>query len=663
MNTRIVSARRLLASALVVTGALLAPSAPAFIFKVGEVKGSFDTTLSIGNQYRLGEQDPALYGITNSANGVAGQQRSVNADDGDLNYNKGATSFLVKASSDLQLDYKNTGLFARGYVFNDFVNSNGTRKHIALSDEANDIVSEGAELLDLYAYFKASPGGHPLSLRIGSQVLSWGESTFIPNGINSINPIDVAKLRTPGSELKEALLPVNMVAGSLSLTDNLTLEAFYLLDWKRTRIDPPGSYFSTNDFVAEGGKKVLLGFGAIGDSAPLGYIGRGPDNTPSDNGQYGVNLRFMADKLNSTEFGLYFINYHSRLPVISARTPTDPISQTLVVNTASTLATNNIAPAMIAAGIPPATVSVVLPNLVGAALLGVPAASLPPSLQPYAAFYPASVTVANGAKTIGFLTAAQTGKYLIEFPEDIHLIGASFNTNVKGVALQGEVSYRDNQPLQVDDVELLFAALSSINPAYGPNNQIGNYGGQLNTYISGYRSTKVWTGQMSATWTGRGILGAQQTTLLGEVGFVNADLPSKSTLRFDSPGTFVGGDINYMNNSGSNASGVPPPSEPASAFADSFSWGYQVVGRLEYNNLFAGVNMNPLVVFAQDVEGNTPLPMGNFLQGRKTLTIGTDFTFQNAWALELRYVNFFGAGRYNLLADRDYVSATLKYSF
>jgi hypothetical protein len=63
------------------------------------------------------------------------------------------------------------------------------------------------------------------------------------------------------------------------------------------------------------------------------------------------------------------------------------------------------------------------------------------------------------------------------------------------------------------------------------------------------------------------------------------------------------------------------------------------------------------------VGGNTPLPLGNFRHDRKTFTIGADFSFQNAWAFEVRYVNFFGAGKYNLLSDRDYVSTTLKYSF
>jgi len=303
-----------------------APIARAFVFEVGEFKGSFDTTLSVGGLYRLNNPDPQLYGITSSSNGVLGLQRSVNADDGNLNYRQGMSSFLVKANAELQVDYKNAGMFVRGYVFNDFVNSNGTRERTPLSDEAKELVAEGGELLDAYVYYKFDMGDMPGNIRVGKQVLSWGESTFIPNGINSINPIDVAKLRLPGSELKEALLPVNMVSASLSLTDKLTMEAFYLLDWERTRVDPPGTYFSTNDFVAKGGKKVYIGFGAVADTSPIGGIPRGSDGEPESSDQYGVNFRYLAEGLNNTEFGLYYMNYHSRLPTISAQTPTTPIA-------------------------------------------------------------------------------------------------------------------------------------------------------------------------------------------------------------------------------------------------------------------------------------------------------------------------------------------------
>ncbi len=632
----------------------LAPAARAFLFELGSAKGSFDTTLSIGGLYRLDDPDPALYGLA-----AGGLQRSVNADDGNLNYRHGISSLLVKANHDLLIQYNNAGLFVRGYYFNDFVNSNGTRGRTALSDEANKVVSEGAELLDAYVFFKTS-GNMPASLRLGRQVLSWGESTFIPNGINSVNPIDVAKLRTPGSELKEALRPLMMASGSLNLTENLTLEAFYLFDWDRTRIDPPGTYFSTNDFVAKGGTKVLLGFGALSDASTFGPIPRGTDREPGNSGQFGINLKWLAHGLKDTEFGLYYMNYHSRLPVISASTPTVPVNGARAASDSGAILSPLLGASIGAAlgTADPAVIGSALATLIGATLTGVPASALPAALQP---FYSTVAGVTGQLAQRELLRAAATGRYIIEFPKDVHLWGASFNTSLKGIAIQGELSYRNNQPLQVDDVELLFAALSPLSSRFSANNQIGAFA--LDTYIPGFHRHKVWTGQMTATKVTRGFLGADQTTLLGEIGFVHADLPSKGTLRYDGPGTFVGGDINYMNNSGSNASGILPASEPASAFADSFSWGYQLVGRLDYNNAFKGVNVSPLLVFTHDVRGNTPLPMGNFLHGRKSLTVGAEFTFQNSWALDVRYVDFFGAGRYNLLGDRDYISCNLKYSF
>jgi hypothetical protein len=660
MNARKPMNRRLRLPATALAAALLAgPVAQAVVFQIGDVKASLDTTLSVGALGRLQDPKPDYYGISARFNNVPGLQRSANSDDGNLNYGRGLASFLVKANHDLQLDYENFGAFVRGFYFTDFHNMNATRPKAPLSDEAKKIVGEGGELLDAYVYVKADLGSMPARFGLGQQVLSWGESTFIPNGINSVNPIDVAKLRLPGAELKEALRPLNMVSASIGLTNNLTMEAFYLLDWDRTRVDPPGTYFSTNDFVAKGGSKVYLGFGALPDTGLLGPINRGSDIEPGTSGQYGVAFRYLAENLGNTEFGLFYMNYHSRLPTISARTPTVPVNSALVVSdSAALLQANTAFIGGLAGAVGPAGVPSALTTLIGATLTGVPASALPAALQP---FYATVATVTGQLGQRELLVAAATGRYLIEFPEDIHLFGASFNTNLGGIAVQGEVSYRNNQPLQVDDVELLFAALSPLSSRFAANNQIGSF--PLNTYIQGFRRHKVWTGQFTATKAARGIFGADQTTLLLESGFVSADLPSQATLRYDGSGTFVGGNLTAMNNSGSNASGIQPLSEPEEAFAGDFSWGYQVLARLDYNNAFAGVNMSPLVIFAQDVSGNTPLPLGNFLEGRKTFTCGADFTFQNAWAVELRYVNFFGAGRYNLLSDRDYVSATLKYSF
>ncbi|MCE3321333.1 DUF1302 domain-containing protein, partial [Staphylococcus aureus] len=70
-----------------------------------------------------------------------------------------------------------------------------------------------------------------------------GESTFIGNSINSINPIDVSAFRRPGAEIKEGLIPVNMLFASQSLTNQLTVEGFYQLNWENTVLDNCGTFF------------------------------------------------------------------------------------------------------------------------------------------------------------------------------------------------------------------------------------------------------------------------------------------------------------------------------------------------------------------------------------------------------------------------------------
>ncbi|HUL53859.1 MAG TPA: DUF1302 family protein, partial [Opitutaceae bacterium] len=433
------------------------PAARAFTFTAGQVQGSFDTTLSIGTLYRLQNPDPALYGTSNTFSGIPGSANSVNGDDGNLNYPQGVASVLAKATHDLELKWRNWGAFVRGYYFYDFRNNDPDKPHTNLSKLARERVGADAVLLDNYLTGKFELGGMPTTVRLGRQVLSWGESTFIPNGINVINPIDVSRLRTPGSELREALLPVYAWDTSIALTDKLSLEAVWLLEFRRTEIDPDGTYFSTNDFASRGGNKVMLGFGALSDQQSLGAIPRGLDREHGNFGQWGLAMRYMATNLGNTEFGLYYLKYSSRLPLISAVTPSTPVAPFVPGALASLLIQNGAATAATAPTIATQLLTLYATN---------------PSL-----LSAGQQALIAGAQKIGFLNAAATGSYFIEYPEGIDLIGASFNTDLgnTGVALQGEVSYKRNVPLQVDDVELLFATLSSLNPTYGVYNQIGNF--------------------------------------------------------------------------------------------------------------------------------------------------------------------------------------------
>lgn len=635
--------------------AFTATVAPAVPFVLGEIKGSFDTTLSFGGLYRLDDPSSDFYSTSNAFRGVPGRQNSANADDGNLNYGQGWDSELLKGSHDLEVKWRNYGALVRGYWFKDF--KAGDTLRTPLSAQAKDRVVRGAQWLDLYARGQWSLGNAvPLELRIGRQVLSLGESTFIPNGINVVNAVDLSKLRVPGSELKEALLPVNMVKASIGLTPNLTLEPFWLLEFRRNELEPAGTFFSANDFAARGGSTVWLGFGSIPDQGGIGGniggISRERDRDASNYDQYGLAARILAPGLNSTEFGLYFARYHSRSPVINARTPTGAINPDL---------TGPLTAAFIRGGVPAAQAGPQAQQIFQLVQLSQsnPAALTPVQL---ATLQSAPVQAAlAGARQIALLSAAASGRYFTEYAEGLRLYGASFNTSLgrSGISWQGEVSLKDDVPLQVDDVELLFAALSALAPPFGANNQLGNFLGQYGREIPGYRRHRVWTAQTTLTKVFGPMLGAQQFTLLGEVGGVWVNLPDKATLRYDGPATFTSGSAAAMAGTGSPQF----PATSSDAFADDFSWGYQVLGRLDYNNIFPNVNLQPTVAFTHDLRGVTPLPLGNYVRDRKSVNVAVEFTYRNAWSIELRYVRFFGASRFNLLADRDYFASTLKYSF
>ena len=103
-----------------------------------------------------------------------------------------------------------------------------------LSDKSEDLVESYTRLLDAFVYAKFDLGTMGAELRLGRQVVSWGESTFIQNGINVINHFDVSALRVPGSELKEGFLPQEMVNFSLQFNDNWSAQAIYITDWNAT---------------------------------------------------------------------------------------------------------------------------------------------------------------------------------------------------------------------------------------------------------------------------------------------------------------------------------------------------------------------------------------------------------------------------------------------
>ncbi len=614
-------------------------------FNIGEVEGQLDSSLSVGASWSMRAADPDLIGKNNGGDGL-----SQTSDDGHLNFKKGETfSKIFKGVHDLELKYGDTGAFVRGKYWYDFELKDEHRlfKDIDDSGRKEGAQSSGGQILDAFIYHNYSIAEQPGSVRLGKQVVSWGESTFIFNSINSINPVDVSAFRRPGAEIKEGLIPVNMFYVSQSLTDNLSAETFYQLEWDQTVIDNCGTFFSQVDLASDGCNgnlnvltPALGAFSGFANAQGYGYattpegvtVPRAGDRDARDSGQWGVAFRYMFDPLD-TEFGAYFMNYHSRAPIFSAIGA--PVGAYAAAGAAGQAAGNAVA-----------------------AQLTAYCGSLPAGQQ--AACYG---TIAGTAGAVGqgtaFATVAGNSHYLMEYPEDIRLYGLSFSTTLPtGTAWQGEISYRPNAPVQLNTTDILYSALTPLSPV------LSILQGAPDQYQPGYRRKETTQFQTTFTHFLDQVMGAERLTLVGEVGVTHiGGLEHTSEVRYGRDPVYGPGPMSAVGvcqalngNAGENYSKYCEDD----GFATTTSWGYRARAIWDYNDVFAGVNLKPSISWSHDVDGYGP--NGLFTEGAKATSLGLDAEYQNTYTANLSYTNFFG-GDYNTSIDRDFLAFSVGMSF
>lgn len=653
-------------------------------YRQGDFSMQVDTTVSVGASWRASERNNENVGLLNTtlATGdptASHRHGSSAADDGDLNWKKGSTfSEVAKITMDIEMNYLSYGAFVRGKAFYDhrIVNGDGVTDAPAYYQlpgvngnelAPNQSSGRSADILDAFIWGDWYINNMPLNVRLGKQVISWGEGLLYANGINSINPVDVSALLAPGSEVKDALLPLNALSGSIGLTNAVTLEAFYLFEWRETELPECGTYFSLTDLVGPGcwGGFVPNGTeynapAAIGlPPASAITLPRVGDEEPDNGGEYGIAVRYFAESIE-TEFSLYYMNLHSRLPVISGHFPdVTQLGFTTLDEARETLT----APPGGLAGLNPAD-----PSTWGNPL----ATSI---LLPY-------------------------GDYFLDYVEDIPLLGASFSSTFDfglpggATAVSGEISIRKDQPFAREDGDSLAGAVGLMSLACAdaptPYDCYSQYGpGEFN---QGYVEADYFQAEMVFIHFFDQVLGASRWTAVLDIAGSYLDLPSKreallnsnynATLNFPNlpsvaytiPGHPVYGGPGeslffpvtgfaypaFIDAVSVSNSAVAPEDK---YYPTSGAWGYKLRFAGEYNNVFAGVNLRPVISFSHDVYGTTPSPIANFLEDRKALGLSVEGVILNDYSVKVSYTDFYGAEPYNALADRDYYSLSATASF
>ena len=327
------SARRWTLAAAALGTALAAGPAPALNFEFGDGAWvvDWDTTFSYAAMWRVAKQDKSKFSYRDTGDLLADSTRYtllINANDGNYNFSRSMVQNKASVVSELNLAWRNYGFFARGRAYYDEVyNQNTDQSESAyLTYNSGELYGGDAgfqefpkgtrdehrqrlEMLDYFAFTSGElPGERLYDLRVGSQVINWGVSTFF-QGINGLqNRADAIAANTPGVEVKEILLPTGAIYGQVDVIQDVTFEAYYQYEWRKTELNGVGSYFSDRDFLGPGAENFLV---AVGDRVTF-VAPRTPDEAASNSGQWGSALHWITD--GGTDFGLYYVKAHSKAP-------------------------------------------------------------------------------------------------------------------------------------------------------------------------------------------------------------------------------------------------------------------------------------------------------------------------------------------------------------
>ena len=311
---KIATLSRAVNAAVVCSFAACALPAQAMTYEWGEWQFDIDTTLGAGAQWRTESRNKKM----------AFDEGALNFNDGNNNFDPGLVSNNVKAILEFAGAYKDFSFFVRGDAVYDWVYNENRMDLSDLGYESynngipaggnllqgelpRDTIAEHGRrtrLLDAFATYSFGVGEQSGAVRVGKQIISWGESTFYP-GINALqNPIDAVAALAPGTEAKEIFLPTSAIDLKWDFTPNFSAEAYYKLDWKRSTLPGVGSFLSTSDSTGPGAERVLLG--------PLGAAEVAQRDTPDDDGQWGVVARYSTD--SGSSFEVSALNAHHNIP-------------------------------------------------------------------------------------------------------------------------------------------------------------------------------------------------------------------------------------------------------------------------------------------------------------------------------------------------------------
>lgn len=243
--------------------------------------------------------------------------------------------------------------------------------------------------------------------------------------------------------------------------------------------------------------------------------------------------------------------------------------------------------------------------------------------------------------------------YYTEYPERIRMYGASFESRRKFGLVFGEVTYRPNQPLQYNPVDVIAGSVSMTAPTPLRDRIDAVEPGGL---MRAWQRHESWQLQLAAATEVPRVLGSAALSLGAELIYKRIpDLPDPAIERFGRSEVFGQGPVDGV---------CPPPAAPVACSFDGYvsqeSYGYRVRASLRYPDAIGRVELVPALYFAHDLRGWA----GDWLlnEGRRVANVSLQARLGEHWSATASWLPAWG-GTYNNMRDRSVAQAAVGYQF
>jgi len=258
-----------------------------------------------------------------------------NTDDSDLNYRVGdsfsrvakiTSMFKAVHASGIGFSLGGMAWYDHGLLQHDVPHGNNPNNYVPdtpLSDAGFDRAArfQGAQLLNAHLFGTSTLGAGPLAWKIGLVSIEREGGFSFSGGLRDLETRNYAATTRPGAQAEEDAMPIWAATGRWFVNPELRIDSFVQFMPQHSVMPGCGTYFSSNDYTADGCNRVFYS-ARLSEQQNVArgiFTARSADvDPPNRPDQGGIGASYLLRNLG-TRVGVFVAQYDSRTSYTDVR--------------------------------------------------------------------------------------------------------------------------------------------------------------------------------------------------------------------------------------------------------------------------------------------------------------------------------------------------------